>query len=222
MMNDIRSAAIKAFAKAQSEMGKALKSAVNPHFKAKYADLSDVVDACYPALNANGIGVMQPCGRDDGGAYVDTILLHESGVEFGSRIYLVVGKSDMQSMGSAITYARRYGLLGMAGLAPEDDDGNAATRPADPPQRPAPAIREPIHPPAQPPVVHTAVRDRLVIAISKCATKQALTKLWHDEGESLTELKNNAHPMYLQVKEVFRIAGTKASDDGHRDEGKAA
>ena len=188
-MDDNRSAAIKAFAKAQSEMGKALKSAVNPHFKAKYADLSDVVDACYPALNANGIGVMQPCGRDDGGAYVDTILLHESGVEFGSRIYLVVGKSDMQSMGSAITYARRYGLLGMAGLAPEDDDGNAATRPADPPPRPAPAIREPIHPPAQPQARNPrAIADSLLAAIAKAPTDDALDAA--TEGDKFAQAWN--------------------------------
>jgi hypothetical protein len=117
--------AIKALAKAQTEMGKALKNANNPHLKSKYADLGAVMDACFSALHANGFAVMQPCGRDEAGQYVETHLAHESGHVFISRVHLVVGKNDMQGVGSAITYARRYGLLGMAGLAPEDDDGEA-------------------------------------------------------------------------------------------------
>lgn len=123
-------AAIKALAKAQTEMGKALKNARNPHLKAKYADLGSVMDACFAALHANGFAVMQPCGRDDFGQFVDTVLAHESGDTFASRVHLVIGKADMQGVGSAITYARRYGLLGMAGLAPEDDDGEAQKAPS--------------------------------------------------------------------------------------------
>jgi hypothetical protein len=123
-------AAIKALAKAQTEMGKALKNASNPHLKSKYADLGSVMDACFSALHANGFAVMQPCGRDEHGQYVETILAHESGETFGSRVHLVIGKADMQGVGSAITYARRYGLLGMAGLAPEDDDGEAQKAPS--------------------------------------------------------------------------------------------
>lgn len=117
--------AIKALSKAQTEMGKAIKNAKNPHLKSNYADLGSVMDACFEALHANGFAVMQPCGGDDRGQYVETHLAHASGHIFTSRVYLVVGKQDMQGVGSAITYARRYGLLGMAGLAPEDDDGEA-------------------------------------------------------------------------------------------------
>lgn len=118
--------AIKALVKAQKEMGAVIKNANNPHFKSKYADLGAVFDACQDALQNNGFAILQPCGKDDHGAYVETVLHHESGDAYISRVYLVIGKQDMQALGSAITYARRYGLLGMAGLAPEDDDGTAA------------------------------------------------------------------------------------------------
>lgn len=121
--------AIKALAKAQTEMGKVLKNSENPHLRKKYADLGAVIDACFGALHANGFAIMQPCGADEGGQYVETILAHASGHTFTSRVYLIVDKQDMQRVGSAITYARRYGLLGMAGLAPEDDDGEATKAP---------------------------------------------------------------------------------------------
>ena len=120
-----------ALAAAQMKMGKALKSANNPHFKSKYADLASVVDACMPALNEAGIAVIQPTTDDDSGRYVETILIHgESGATLKCRVPLIVGKNDMQGYGSAVTYARRYGLMSMSGIAPEDDDGNAAAKAA--------------------------------------------------------------------------------------------
>lgn len=120
-----------ALAKAQAEMGKALKQSNNPHFKSKYADLGNVMDACLPALNAAGIAVIQPTGEDEHGRYVETVLIHgESGENLTCRVPLIVSKNDMQGYGSAVTYGRRYGLMTMAGIAPEDDDGNAAAKAA--------------------------------------------------------------------------------------------
>lgn len=115
-----------ALAAAQSEMGKAIKESTNPHFRGKYADLGNVMDACLPALNKNGIALIQPVGQDENGTYVDTILIHKSGEWLSCRVQLIIGKNDMQGFGSAQTYARRYGLMAMTGIAPEDDDGNAA------------------------------------------------------------------------------------------------
>jgi len=126
--------AIKAYVKAQKAMGAVLKTQNNPHLGKKYADLGSVLDACQGALHDNGFAVLQPCGKDDHGAYVETVLAHESGESFASRVYLVIGKQDMQGVGSAITYARRYGLLGMAGLSPEDDDGEATKAPKHQPK----------------------------------------------------------------------------------------
>lgn len=115
-----------ALAAAQLEMGKALKSANNPHFKSKYADLSSVMDACLPALNRHGIAVIQPLQENEFGRSVVTRFIHASGEALDCPVPLIVGKQDMQGLGSAITYARRYGLMSLAGIAPEDDDGNAA------------------------------------------------------------------------------------------------
>lgn len=118
-----------ALAKAQANMGKALKQANNPHFRSKYADLGNVMDACLPALNEAGIALIQPTGENEHGRYVETILIHgESGESLTCRVPLIVSKNDMQGYGSAVTYARRYGLMAMAGIAPEDDDGNAAAK----------------------------------------------------------------------------------------------
>ena len=118
-----------ALAKAQAEMGKALKQSNNPHFKSKYADLGNVMDACLPSLNAVGIAVIQPTGEDEHGRFVETVLIHgESGERLSCRVPLIVAKNDMQGYGSAVTYGRRYGLMAMAGIAPEDDDGNAAAK----------------------------------------------------------------------------------------------
>jgi hypothetical protein len=117
-----------ALAAAQMEMGRALKDSANPAFRSKYADLASVMDACMGALNKHGICVMQPTGEDETGRFVKTILAHTSGETVECRVPLIVAKNDMQGYGSAVTYARRYGLMSMAGIAPEDDDGNAAAK----------------------------------------------------------------------------------------------
>lgn len=130
----------KALAAAQAQMGKAVKDSTNPAFNKKYADLSSVMDACLPALNANGIAVVQPLHDEEGKLYVKTILAHSSGTTLECRVPLIVNKNDMQGYGSAVTYARRYGLMAMAGIAPEDDDGNAAVAAKEPAFDPAPHV----------------------------------------------------------------------------------
>ncbi len=116
-----------ALVKAQSQMGNAIKDAKNPFFKSKYADLNAVREACIPALNANGISVLQPTTVIDGKLYVETLLLHESG-EYISGVYeVVVGKAnDPQSLGAAISYSRRYGLQSMVNIGADDDDAESA------------------------------------------------------------------------------------------------
>lgn len=111
---------------AQAEMGPALRVANNPHLNKKYADLASVMGACMDALHNHGICVIQPSGQDEHGHYVETVLLHTSGERLVCRVPMIFGKNDMQGYGSAMTYARRYGLMAMAGVAPEDDDGEGA------------------------------------------------------------------------------------------------
>lgn len=121
-----------ALCKAQASMGKAVKQSENPHLRSKYADLASVMDACMAALNAEGIAVIQPTGEDESGKrYVETVFIHgPTGEKLSCRVPLIVSKNDMQGFGSAVTYARRYGLMTMAGIAPEDDDGQAAAQAA--------------------------------------------------------------------------------------------
>lgn len=116
-----------ALAAAQQEMEGAKKSSDNPHFRSKYADLGAVCEAVMPALNAAGIAVVQPVEQWADDLAVVTRFIHgASGETLETPMPLLLGKRDMQGLGSAITYARRYGLMALAGIAPEDDDGNAA------------------------------------------------------------------------------------------------
>ena len=119
-----------AFVKAQLAFGPALKSSTNPHFRSKYADLSACVEAVIDALNKNGIGLMQKTYECKDGVMVETVFIHESGeIMEGGLLHVPATKHDAQGFGSCLTYARRYSLMAATGLAPEDDDGNAASRP---------------------------------------------------------------------------------------------
>ena len=83
-----------------------------------------------PALNSNGISVLQPTVQIDGKNFVQTILLHESGEFISSLTEIVYNKpNDAQAQGSGITYARRYGLQSLMNVGAEDDDGNKASTP---------------------------------------------------------------------------------------------
>lgn len=117
----------KALVAAQKEMGAAVKDSKNPFFKSNYADLSAVIDASVPALNKHGIAVLQMPTTDNGKSVLRTMLLHESGEFVGSDTDIVVAKqNDPQAYGSAISYARRYGLQASVALKAEDDDGESA------------------------------------------------------------------------------------------------
>lgn len=121
--------AIAALAKAQSQMKTPNKDATNPHFRNRYASLKSCIKAIKPALNTNGFALIQAAGKDEMGHYIQTTFEHTSGGLFSSKFYMEPEKKGMQGLGSAATYAKRYGLLGLAGIEPDedaDDDGNAA------------------------------------------------------------------------------------------------
>jgi hypothetical protein len=116
-----------ALAKAQGVMKNAPLNKVNPHFKSKFADNASVRDTVTPPLTANGIAVVQTLDVSDLGLVVSTRLIHTSGQWIESRCPIPAAP-DMQKMGSAITYARRYSLSAICGIAAdEDDDANAAS-----------------------------------------------------------------------------------------------
>ncbi len=119
-----------ALVKAQKAFGPALKTATNPHFRSRYADLSSCVEAVVDALNDNGIYLLQKNYDCDNGVMVETVFVHESGemLECGI-VHFPAVKHDPQGYASALTYARRYSLMAACGIAPEDDDGNAGSKP---------------------------------------------------------------------------------------------
>lgn len=114
-----------ALLKAQKVMGAAKKEATNPYFHSTYADLGTVMSVCKELLNENGILILQPVV----GLTVETVLVHESGEWMSSETpVLCKENNNPQALGSAITYARRYGLQSMLFIPAEDDDANSATK----------------------------------------------------------------------------------------------
>lgn len=118
-----------AFVKAKRAFGPALKDKNNPAFRSKYADLGACIEAVDSALLENGIALIQETSEDLTGVTIETVLLHESGEMIrGGKLHVPAAKQDPQGYGSALTYARRYSLMATCGIAPEDDDGNAAAQ----------------------------------------------------------------------------------------------
>jgi hypothetical protein len=118
-----------AMAKAQAQLGVALKSASNPFFKSRYADLNEVWKACREALTSNGIAVLQlPLHSEDNRVHLETMLCHSSGESISRTFSTPVKDQTPQGYGSAITYLRRFALSACVGVvADEDDDGATAS-----------------------------------------------------------------------------------------------
>ena len=114
-----------ALSKAQGVIRGAIKDSNNPFFKSTYADLSSVWDACREPLAKNGLSVTQLTDVTEKGIAIETILMHSSGEWISGRLDMPLSKQDPQGVGSAITYARRYTLAAIVGVAPEDDDAES-------------------------------------------------------------------------------------------------
>lgn len=119
-----------ALAKAQAALPSAVKDAVNPHFRSKYADLAAIWQAARKPLADNGLSVVQlPTEAGDGKIGLTYILMHTSGEWISDTVSSPIVKNDPQGVGSALTYLRRYSLAALVGIvADEDDDGNAASQ----------------------------------------------------------------------------------------------
>ena len=138
-MSDSIAALSAALAKAQAEIGKALKDSVNPAFKSKYADYASTWDAWQAHGPANGLAIVQPPGSCvNGVATLTTLLSHSSGEYIRETMTMPVSKNDAHGVGSAITYLRRYSLSAFTGIAPDDDDdGNLAVQASTAPMKAA-------------------------------------------------------------------------------------
>lgn len=135
---------VKPFLAAQTAIKGAVKDSTNPHFKNRYADLESVIECVKPALAANGFcfsqGVSDDCTR------MITTIIHITGHAIACSVPLIIAKQDMQAVGSAITYARRYGLAAALGVPQIDDDAESTM------ERPKPAPSYKPTPAALPPM----------------------------------------------------------------------
>jgi len=164
-----------ALVKAQKAFSPALKTATNPHFKSRYADLAACVEAVIDALNDNGIFLSQPQHLDETGVTVETIFMHESGETFSAgKLHVPAAKQDPQGYGSALTYARRYSLMAACGIAPEDDDGNAASK------QPAKSVAQPFD------------LDKALAFIAKASTLEAAKERGREAYKHATNAEEKA------------------------------
>lgn len=125
-----RGALVKALIAARRAIGNTVgKDSNNPHFKARYASLGATLDVADRLLEHGILPMQRNESHGADGVCVVTELVHESGEWVLSRLFVPAAKHDAQGFGSAITYARRYGLQVVCSLAADDDDGNAASRP---------------------------------------------------------------------------------------------
>lgn len=151
-----------ALAKAQGAIENASKNAANPHFRSKYADLAEVLNTIRPEFTANGLSLIQSTGFDGSLVHVTSILAHASGGYITTTASCAPAKSDAQGIGSATTYLRRYSAAAVAGIAQEDDDGNAAAHNGKPA-----AISD----------AHKAAADDFAAAIESADTDAALNAI---------------------------------------------
>ena len=137
----------KALAAAQGEIENANKGSKNPHFNNKYADLAEVLNTVRPVFSKYGLAVTQHAGsvylEGKLHAVVETQIQHSSGEWQRSVLSVPVAKADAQGLGGAVTYGRRYGLSAVAGIAQEDDDGNAASGGSPAGKKPAAEKKDP-------------------------------------------------------------------------------
>lgn len=171
-----------ALVKAQAEMPtvpKQTKGQVGNQVR-YYADLATVVEVVQPVLAKFNLGYVQFPGSQDGMVAVTTRLIHESGQWIEGTLLMPSGGNGAQGVGSALSYARRYSLMAVLGLAPEDDDGAGASQPAPRPRaatsKPAPPKQEQTDPNA---ITSAQVTKLQVLANEKgFAERQARLTMW--------------------------------------------
>lgn len=127
-----------ALSKAQGELKNADKTSINPHFRSKYAALSEFIDVSREPLSKHNLAVTQTMGKDEQGILsLITTLGHSSG-QWIKSVFPLICKDDknIQSWGSSITYIRRYCFGAILGIAPDDpdDDGEKAIKEAEKPK----------------------------------------------------------------------------------------
>jgi ERF superfamily len=190
-----------ALVRAQKEFGPALKTSTNPHFRNRYAALDACIEAVIDALNTNGIMLMQQTHPCEDGVIVETIFIHESGEQIsGGKLHVPASKHDAQGYGSALTYARRYSLQAACGIAPEDDDGQAASKPRAEAPKPAAKPAAPAKAPAAPKVIEGKGPWSLTVSM----TPEGSFEDWVALVQDVTQLALENVSSEADVMAIFR------------------
>ncbi len=191
-----------ALAKAQSEMKPAVMDMKNPHYNSRYASLTSIQDAYREPLAKHGLAVIQQIFYDGDAYWIRTLLGHASGEWISNEFKLLVDKNNMQGLGSAVTYARRYGISSLVGVVDtEDDDGNAAgTTPPKTETKPKPPAE---NAPKVTPKSETKPKDDAMIYLERMKRLFALAdeRSWSQEA------------IKLYIEEAFGIQSTKQLTD---------
>jgi hypothetical protein len=118
-----------ALSKAQGAMSHAAKDAKNPHFKSTFSSLASVIDTVRPALVAHELAFWHDVRCEDVTVTVGCTIAHSSGEWIRSEFSARAKDAQPQSIGSTVSYGKRYTLQALAGVASadEDDDGERAT-----------------------------------------------------------------------------------------------
>lgn len=200
-----------ALAAAQMEFGAVTKGATNPAFKTKYANLSDVASVVIPTMARHGVATLHYL-TGDGLSAMRTEFVHgASDTRVSCDVPLIVDRNNMQGMKSATTYAKRIGLESLSGVAPEDDDGNAAKTAAPPQaQRPAPRLPAPRPDPSHD---KPSPADHAVSALGAADTLDALVSIWRDLPAGVKSLPEVAGAKDNRKAELNRPPADAVTED---------
>lgn len=195
MMSETINELAAALAKAQIEMKNAPLNASNPHFKNRYADLASVRDACVPVLAKHGIATSQMIVGDR----LVTAIMHSSGQWIASE-YPLPPTDKAQAFGSSLTYAKRYSLAAIVGIAAdEDDDANTADHaPPKPKATPAPRPAKTANGNGGSSDVK-ALAQQLASEIATLKDDEAMTQWWKDTAERRAQLPNSWQERLAQL-----------------------
>lgn len=205
-----------ALAKVQGLIKNPAKESENPHFKNRYADLSQGLNAVRPILSEHSIALVQMTRMDGELMMLDTRLVHSSGQWIESSYPVCKFPTRQQEAGSALTYARRYSLFALVGIAgaDEDDDGNDASREQTPAPsrqaarpRPAPAAAPKNHLPAE----DSAKALRVLLGtMDMCVSLDGLSGWAKDNKSAIERLQPDDQE---QVREAWASMRERLSSD---------
>jgi len=187
----------------------------------KYADLASIIDAIRKPLSDNGIGWTQTIEIRDGGLILSTMLLHTSGQYIKSE-YPLPSSGKPQEMGSATTYAKKYSLSAIVGIAADDDDDANVAQDGDitvaaPPAKPKPVqVEPPVNPETGEVSPHAIVEDNnmkwgsLFVAAIKSAKTDAEIKAWVEACDERLKIIESLDPkIYDRINTNIEVASDK-------------